>query len=262
MKRVIASFFLMTLTAILLSSCGSTYRKMNDSKASFDGMIIIPGGEFIMGSNLADEKRGINVGVDEIPQRKFFLKSYYIDKYEVTSQQYKKFVDATGNKPPFDWENGRYPSGETTFPVAHIDWSDADAYCRWRGKRLPTEVEWEKAARGTDGRIYPWGDSFDKNKANTKEWDRERISVGSFPEGASPYGVMDMAGNVWEWTSDWYKPYPGSELERTDFGEKYKVLRGGAWNSYGDMARSNERFPYNPKEYYQCYIGVRCVKDL
>ena len=159
MKKGIVSFCLMTLTTILFFGCASNYRKATDGKPSFEGMIIIPGGEFIVGSNLVDEKRGIDVGVDELPQRNFFLKSYYIDKYEVTSQQYKKFVDATGNKPPFDWEDGTYPSGEATFPVAHIDWFDADAYCRWQGKRLPTEVEWEKAARGTDGRIYPWGDS-------------------------------------------------------------------------------------------------------
>lgn len=230
-------------------------------KINIDEMVYVPEGDFIMGSNPDDEKRGIDVGLDELPQRKVYLKAYYIDKYEITNMQFKRFVDATRHRTPFDWKDGNYPQGEGYLPVAHIDWHDADAYCKWADKRLPTEAEWEKAARGADGRIYPWGDVYDKNKANTKDWDRERIDVGSLPGGASPYGAMDMAGNVWEWTADWYNPYPGSSLVRETFGETHKVTRGGAWNSRGNLARTNERFPRPPDESYQCFVGARCVKD-
>ncbi len=231
------------------------------SEPDYSEMILVPAGEFIMGSDPEDEKRGIEVGIDELPQRKVYLPAFYIDKYEATNGLYKKFVHEAGNKAPFDWKDGFYPEGEKDFPVAHIDWHDADAYCKWAGKRLPTEAEWEKAARGVDGRIYPWGDAYDMKKANTKDWDRERVSAGSFPGGASPYGALDMAGNVWEWTADWYEGYPGSALERSDFGRTYKVLRGGGWNARGELVRSNERYPYRPEQSYQCFIGVRCVKD-
>lgn len=268
--------------AIFLSVWGcaskNAFKPDEHATAPYRDMVYIPEGEFIMGSDPEDEKRGVMIGLDELPLRKVFLKSYYIDKYETTNKAYKKFVDAASYRVPADWKDNKYPEGEDDFPVAHIDWFDADVYCRWAGKRLPTEAEWEKAARGTDGRIYPWGDTFDKNKANTAESQRDRaVPVGSFPEGASPYGVMDMAGNVWEWTADWYKPYPGSAVERDIYGETHKVTRGGAGNSYRDLARTNMRFPYpscpdtillarfflHPEErcIYQCYIGVRCVKD-
>ncbi len=264
MTKTILKSCLVIILVIFLSGCVSGYKdRINPDReqARFDSMVYVPEGEFIMGSNPDDEKRGIYVGLDELPQRKVFLKGYYIDKYEVTTDLYKKFVDTTGNKTPFDWKDGNYPEGEGYLPVAHIDWYDADAYCKWAGKRLPTEAEWEKAARGTDGRIYPWGDVYDMKKTNTKDWNRERVPVGSLPEGASPYGVMDMAGNIWEWTADWYKPYQGSTLQRDIFGETHKVIRGGGWNSYGELARTNERYPLPPDKPYQCFAGARCVKD-
>ncbi len=258
MNRTFAA--LIIIFCLLLSACAATPGRVPEEQET--AMVLIPAGPFIMGSNPDDEKRGVIVGIDEQPEQTVNLPAYYIDKYEVTNAQYKKFIDSTGHKTPFDWKDNMYPESEERFPVAHVNWFDADAYCSWAGGRLPTEAEWEKAARGTDGRIYPWGDTFDMNKANTKDWDRERVEVGTFPEGASPYGLLDMSGNVWEWTSNWYEAYPGSTLERTDFGEKYKVIRGGAWNARGDLARSNERFPYLPGESYQCYIGVRCVKNV
>jgi len=261
---------MMIVFSLMLSACTATLSRRPatiQGVGEHDVMVLIPAGKFIMGSDPADEKRGIMVGIDEQPQRQVKLKAFYIDKYEVTNAQYLKFIDATGNKTPYDYKNGQYPQGEGDWPVAHIDWQDANAYCRWVGKRLPTEAEWEKAARGTDGRIYPWGDEYDADKLNTRDWNKrkvDRVDVGSFPEGASPYGLMDMAGSVWEWTEDWYEAYPGSTIKgRADFGKTYKVVRGGAWNGTGaDLARSNMRYTYRPDQSYHCFIGVRCVKDI
>jgi len=289
-----ASIVLIALLS--LSGCAPKYSKNtadNSAKPKVDivGMVYIPEGEFIMGCNPEDRKRGMDFGIVEVPQRikdngdltpemrvyvgvvempqtRVFLKAYYIDKYEAVNIEYKRFIDATGTKPPSEcWKDNMYlPEEQDNLPVAHISWYDADAYCRWRGKRLPTEAEWEKAARGTDGRIYPWGNTFDKDKANTREWNMhrfKRVPVGSFPDGASPYGAMDMAGNVWEWTADWYKPYPGpgNDLLREASGEIFKVARGGSWDTTGENRRTTARYLWQPYESYQCFIGVRCVKD-
>jgi formylglycine-generating enzyme required for sulfatase activity len=162
-------------------------------------MILIPAGEFIMGS---PEGEGDD---DEHPQHNVFLNAFYIDKYEVTNAQYKQFMDATGHKAPGYWDNERV--NQPNQPVVGVTWHDAVAYARWAGKRLPTEAEWEKAARGIDGRKYPWGNEWDGSKWSSGSGSvvyKSAAPVGSFPEGTSSYGVMDMAGNVWEWCADWY----------------------------------------------------------
>ena len=199
-------------------------------------------------------------------QRKVYLGAYYMDIYEVTNMQYKEFVDATGSRPPVHWGGGEISAGRENDPVTHVNWYDAGRYCLWKGKRLPTEAEWEKGARGTDGRDYPWGNDFDPMKANTGDTGIGDLApVGRFEAGKSPYGIHDMSGNVWEWTADWYKPYPGSTYMSKDYGEKYKVLRGSSWGGVGHYAfsyfyRTSYRLYINPEGNYPD-AGFRCIKD-
>lgn len=203
-------------------------------------MVYIPAGEFIMGTDETDpEEKAAEYGigkpwlVDEHPAHKVNLPAYYIDKYEVTNARYKKFVDATGHPAPADWENNQIPQGHSLYPVEMVSWQDADAFCRWERKRLPTEAEWEKAARGTDDRIFPWGNQFDPRMTNVGGRMGGTTAVGTYEAGKSPYGVYDLIGNVWEWTADWYLPYPGSSYENKDYGQKYKVIRGNSWPAIG-----------------------------
>ncbi len=236
-----------------------------------EGMVYIPGGQFMMGSTGQEGKMGFQIGVDEVPQHKVEMKPFYIDRYEVTNAQYQKFIDATGRPTPVDhhdptfysWVNNKPPAGQENHPVVYVSWYDADAYCRWTGKRLPTESEWEKAARGTDGRAWPWGDTFDGTKCNVYEFSPLWTTpVGSYPEGVSPYGVYDMCGNVAEWTDSWYQPYPGSKLQRASFGEHFKVARGGAWPlPYEPWSRATNRNLAQPPDYQHRSLGFRCAKD-
>ena len=190
-------------------------------------MVLIPAGEFVMGS---DERLP-----DEGPRHIVNLPAYWVDVYEVTNAQYKQFIDATGRRSPAHFRNRTYPPGKADHPVTEVTWVDADAYCSWAGKRLPTDQEWEKGARGTDGRMFPWGDEFDTEKANTPlRWSKlkqegDTMPVGSFPAGVSPFGLYDMSGNVWEWTASWYQPYPGNTHPSENYGEQYKTLKGGSW---------------------------------
>ena len=247
-------------------------------------MVLIPEGPFIMGSrgNGGDEGiLGVDVGVDQLPQREVFLKTFYIDKYEVTVREYKEFAKATGHPLPAlltadtdtntdtkkKWaEAVKYPPIEDDFPINDVPYMDAESYCKWAGKRLPTEEEWEKAARGTDGRLYPWGNDKKIGKANTIEWSKEKVAavaVGSFPTDVSPYGVYDMAGNIMEWTSSWYEAYPGSKLKRPQFGKKYKVMKGGAWmGPITPFARTSHRYAAGGTERnHHPHFGMRCAKD-
>jgi iron(II)-dependent oxidoreductase len=172
---------------------------------------------------------------NEQPQHRVYLDEFYIDKYPVTNAQFERFVKATGYKAGDDWRK-YYTKGKEKHPVVCVSWNDASAYCKWAGKRLPTEAEWEKAARGTDGRIWPWGNAWDKSKCNLWEGGPATTTpVGSYPAGASPYGVMDMVGNMWEWCADWYDEnyyYYRNSPKRNPRGPntgQWRVLRGGSW---------------------------------
>lgn len=234
-----------------------------------EGMAYIPQGAFIMGSDEVDEEaEALRFGskpwfLNEAPKRKVVVKAFFIDKYEVSNKKYKEFVDATGHRPPKYWKGSVYPAGWDDIPVIFVNWFSADSYCKWRRKRLPTEAEWEKTARGTDGRRFPWGNEFDPNKTNAQGKFGGPVAVGSFEEGKSPFGVYDMAGNVAEWTEDWYMSYPGSDYEDEDYGKKFKVVRGGGWGGIAHYnlniyRRTAHRF-YAPPANTFGDIGLRCV---
>ncbi len=205
-----------------------------------EGMILVPGGEFTMGSNVGE--------FDERPERKVNVPPFYIDRYEVTNAEYSRF-DSDHKYEPDDGMNA----------VTGVTWEEADAYAKWAGKRLPTETEWEKAARGEDGRIFPWGNHFVPGVVLNHEGGR----VDAVPNGASPYRVEQMAGNVWEWTADWYKPYAGNTIQSEAYGEKFKVIRGGADFNEVSRYRCSCRYYVAPKTEIHGYtIGFRCAKDL
>ena len=221
-------------------------------------MVSIPAGEFTMGSQDGDP--------DERPAHKVHVDAFSMDVYEVTVGQYAAFLQATGVNSPLDWQTMNQPAHQKR-PVANVDWVDAAAYCKWAGKRLPTEAEWEKAARGTDGRLYPWGNDpptpLHANFGKT-EWNNHGVltPVGTFEGGKSPYGIYDMAGNVWEWVSDWYdynyyKTSPSQNPTGPSMGGT-KVIRGGAWNSNPRAMRSANRSLISPTD--QGLDGFRCAK--
>ncbi len=204
-----------------------------------EGMVYVPAGEFIMGSKYGDP--------DERPRHISSTKAFFIDKYEVSYAEYARF-DKTF-KIPEGKENN----------AAIVTWSQADAYAKWAGKRLPTEKEWEKAARGIDGRIFPWGNTYDDSYV---VWDRSETRGGSIAKPASPYGCYDMAGSVWEWTADWYKPYPGNKTPMEQYGEKYKVMRGGSTFNNHSFIRTSQRYYLLPEDIRAYPVGFRCVKDI
>jgi len=204
-------------------------------------MVLIPAGPFVMGSDKKDlagigKEFGLQKPLyfDEHPQRTVSLPAFYIDRYEITNADYGRFVRATRYRTPRHWEGENIPAGQERYPVTNVSWYDVQEYCQWAGKRLPSEAEWEKAARGSQGREFPWGETFNPTKANVgADGIPGLMPVGSFKEGLSPYGVADLAGNAWEWVEDWYRAYPGSDYQSDFFGSKYKVLRGGSYGGSG-----------------------------
>ncbi len=173
---------------------------------------------------------------DEHPLRRIHLPAFYMDLREVTNEDYKRFLNTGPRQIPDDWVNGTYPAGKARFPVAFVNWYDAEAYCRWAGKRLPSEEEWEKAARGPAGLKYPWGNFFDPERANIAKGAvmfASSVEVGKYEDGKSPYGVYDLIGNVWEWTNGWYLSYPGNPARNENFGQIFRVTRGLSFMGVG-----------------------------
>ncbi len=220
-------------------------------------MVLIPAGTFTMGGDIND---------DEKPVHQITLPAFYMDVYEVTNALYRNCVDK-GNCQKSGWFTRTYYNYSTearfnNYPVVGTDWYMAQAYCRWRGARLPTEAEWEKAARGTDERTYPWGEGIDRTRANYDKDDTQ--PVGSYESGKSPYGLYDMAGNVWEWVSSLYKPYPYNALDgREDpHSNEMRVLRGGAWISEVKSVRSTYRYGVDPTYTGYYLVGFRCARSI
>lgn len=225
-------------------------------------MVLVPAGEFTMGSSDEDE----DAGDDEKPAHWVYLDAYYIGKYPVTNAQYRRFTEDTGHPEPESWGDDDFNSDKQ--PVVGVSWKDAVSFCRWMSKktgreyRLPTEAEWEKAARGTNGRKYPWGDEApDSTLCNFNDEIGKTTEVGSYPQGASPYGCQDMAGNVWEWCNDWYdEDYYKRSPQRNPQGPSsggYRVLRGGSWSDSANDLRSAFRDRDDPD--YRSGCGFRCA---
>ncbi|MBA3752918.1 MAG: SUMF1/EgtB/PvdO family nonheme iron enzyme [Nitrospira sp.] len=268
--------------------------------SGLDGMVLVPAGEFTMGTAADSGSLG-----DEHPLRLVYVSAFWIDRYEVTNVAYQQFVQATGYQAPANaaaastlWEHNAPLPGIEQHPVVNVSWLDAVAFCRWAGKRLPTEAEWEKGARGTDGRTYPWGKEWDFEKGNSAsywakrtiqftdstEWEafwvkglgaaisKERglkgeiltLPVGSFPAGASPYGALDMAGNAAEWVQDWYNPNyyrtaPASDPPGPERGA-IKAMRGGSWLKPAISLRTTDR-DWGTMDSHPSGTGFRCARD-
>lgn len=287
-------------TALVLFSALWSIQDVWSSGPTSPGPVLVPAGEFLMGSAPTADAFS-----DEQPQRLVYVSAFWIDRYEVTNAQYFEFVQATGHRTPANpnaaitlWDNGKPIAGIEFHPVVNVSWDDARAFCQWAGKRLPTEAEWEKAARGTDARRYPWGNTWDIGVANSasywagrtiefqggEEWQafwvkgegarisRERgvkgevltLPVGSFAKGASPYGLHDMAGNAAEWVQDWYEPYYYLNAPMADpkgpAGVLLKTMRGGSWLKPARSLRTTDR-DYGYPDDRPSGTGFRCAKD-
>jgi len=224
-------------------------------------MVLIPAGEFLMGSE--------NGGTDEVPLRSVYLDAFKINQYEVTQFQYDEFVQATGHRSPIS----RYVKNIDYFnhpnqPVVYVSWSDAYEYCQWRGQRLPTEAEWEKAARGTEGNEWPWKQAFEPAFGNFKGQQDEGVftaTVGSYETDKSPYGIYDMAGNVREWVQDWYEQdYYKRAPQENPIGPKVgevKVMRGSSWNDSHFSGRTSSRLKMVP-DFRETGVGFRCAQSI
>ena len=259
---------------------GKTIAAERVKLSAHDEMVRVPAGPFIMGS---DKKVDRNAYQPELPQRTVYVDAFDIDKFEVTNVQFLKFVLATNRDPLIDWqyEGGNFQETMASHPVMHVSWYEADGYCKWAGKRLPTSAEWEKAARGEDGRVYPWGNqpaglsraNFGRTGLSGPVRDRpERlllyppiISVDKYDNGVSPYGVFQMAGNVAEWTADWYDPhYYKTAPDRNPKGPEtgtQKAFRGGGWIDSTPSVRSAHRNGTDPNTKMN-WLGFRCARDV
>jgi len=231
-------------------------------------LIFVPAGEFLMGS---DHRTDPYFWGAEEPEHNVYLDAFWIYRVEVTNAMYERCVEGQAcPRPAQDHSNthSEYYGNPTyaDYPVIYVSWVHATSYCRWAGGRLPTEAEWEKAARGTDGRLFPWGDaSPSSQQANFRDSGyRDTVSVGTYSGAVSPYGVLDMAGNVWEWTFDWFQsayydvtPY---ENPRGPASGSSRVMRGGSWHNTADGVRTVARASIKPDDTFDT-LGFRCAQD-
>lgn len=240
--------------------------------------VLVPAGSFEMGTN---SKKADDYNK---PAHERSLEAYRIDKYPVTNAEYAQFIVETRRRAPLDWKGGRIPENKAMYPVTMVSWYDAVAFCEWAGKRLPSEAEWEKAARGNDGRRWPWGNHMTPDKLNTYYNVGGTTIVTRYAESASPYGAVDMAGNVSEWTSSEFRPYEGSmassdvfvpkKIAHTEAGDAhmkvgdlveakgvFMVRRGGSWKS-DPFSTSSYHRNYSMPHYASDFFGFRCAEDM
>jgi formylglycine-generating enzyme required for sulfatase activity len=263
MLRNVFSVFIVLIAIFALGACGKkdkaiqqeTTQEASTPAVVPGDMVLIPAGEFIMG---IDDKESA-----AYPKQKINLPAFWIDKYEVTNTQFLDFsikasYTGEGAKEGKDWRLF-VTVDKALFPVVYITWNDAVAYCKSLGKRLPTEEEWEKAARGEDGRAYPWGNDWAENRSNTYEAGPTKpVAIGQFDD-VSPYGVHDMLGNVQEWTSSWYVTYKGNPKKDPNSGQRFRVVRGLSSRYRGKLAHLWDRSAWAPSALYD--FGCRCAKD-
>ncbi|MDX8405036.1 MAG: formylglycine-generating enzyme family protein [Mariprofundus sp.] len=243
----------------------------DDQWSDLAWMITIPAGVFTMGT---DDPRSND---ENKPAHQVRVPAYKIDKYLVTQAEYARFVAAKHYRPPLNWQDGHIDDGMGMYPVTMISWYNARDYCTWVGKRLPSETEWEKAARGDDGRRWPWGNAMDPENLNTYYKVRHTSAVNQYPGGASPYGVLDMAGNVQQWVADQFAPYSGTGAKHEVFEPKavdphyqrgsdekeeliYRVMRGGSWKS-DPLSTTTYHRNYALPNYASDFFGFRCAMD-
>lgn len=244
-------------------------------------MVMVPAGTFLMGSVPNDIILVLNICPDckpewynaEQPQHTVYLDTYWMDKFEVTNAQYKRCVDAGSCPMPMQTKSNTRSSyygnpQYDNYPVIYVTWDNAKAYCAWVDRRLPTEAEWEKAARGTDARIYPWGNVFDGTKVNSwvSNLIHDTTAIGSYPSGESPYGILDMAGNVWEWVADWYNGVTKDKYYSTSPRDNptgpssggFHVMRGAGWDGKPENLRTAQRYDFYGR---WDVLGFRCAKS-
>jgi formylglycine-generating enzyme required for sulfatase activity len=258
-------FVMLALSVMFcLTSCGKKAAEIEDvvleepvvNQVTPGEMVLIPAGEFLMGSNNKSE-----TDANAFPEHKVKLPAFWIDKYEVTNLEFMEFSSdnnypGEGAGKGSDWRLFA-TLDKADVPVVYITWNDAVEYCKAKGKRLPTEQEWEYAARGPNGNVYPWGNEWENGRANTNEAGREALDIGLFND-VSPFGVHDMLGNVQEWTGSWYKSYQGG-VSDSKYGETLRVVRGLSPTYRGKAGNLWLRFAQPPSSLIN--FGIRCAKD-
>jgi formylglycine-generating enzyme required for sulfatase activity len=285
----------LTLAGVALTALVATPNAWGGTQVPED-MVMVPGGSFLMGvdkkvntdTKKMSKRQQLKYAVsreafhDEGPAHNVDLDTFHIDKYEVSNTHYGEFIKATGHPAPAYWDD--HKRNQPNQPVSGVNWNDANAYCSWANKRLPTEAEWEKAARGPEGYKYPWGNEMNSSNANYGRKKEFTADVGSYPEGKSSYGVYNMAGNVFEWVQDWYDPNyyktsrqilnptgpkdgaflsnTGTYVDRIAVGKK-RVIRGGSWYAPAESVTTTHRFWNDPmNNSYGVGLGFRCARSV